>query len=94
MREKFEEFRKEDGLGGHKDTDLQFVKVHTCKDNNVRMLLNEIHVAIVVFDDLMNEMCSDEMITNFFRRECHHRQLCILHIWQTICSYSLAKYTV
>ena len=66
VRQIFEDFRNEDGLGGHKDTDLQFVKVHTFKDDNFRMLLNEIHTAIVVFDDLMNEMCSDEMITNFF----------------------------
>ena len=48
------------------------------------MLLNEIHMAIVVFDDLMNEMCGDEMITNFFSRECHHRKLCIFHIWQNL----------
>ena len=64
VRQIFEEYRNEDGLGGHKDTDLHFVKVHTFKDDNVCMLLNEIHTAIVVFDGLMNEMCSDEMITN------------------------------
>ena len=84
VRQIFEDYRKEDGLGGHKDTDLQFVKVHTFKDDNVCMLLNEIHTTIVVFNDLMNEMCSDEMITNFFSRECHHRKLCIFHIWQNL----------
>ena len=84
VRQIFEDFRNEDGLGGHKDTNLHFVKVHTFKDDNIRVLVNEIHTAIVVFDDLMNEMCSDEMITNFFSRECHHRQLCIFHIWQNL----------
>ena len=84
VRQIFEKYRNDDGLGGHKDTDLQFVKVHTFTDDNVRMLLNEIHTAIVVFDDLMNEMCSDEMITNFFSRECHPRKLCIFHIWQDL----------
>ena len=68
VRQIFEDYRNEDGLAGHKDRDLQFVKVRTFKDDNVRMFLNEIHTTIVVFDDLMNEMCSDEMITNFFSR--------------------------
>ena len=84
VRQIFEEYRNEDGLGGHTDTDLQFVKVHTFKDENVRMMLNEIHTAIVVFDDLMNEMCGDELISNFFSRECHHRKLCIFHVWQNL----------
>ena len=84
VRQIFEEYRNDDGLGGHTDTDLQFVKVHTFKDENVHMMLNEIHTAIVVFNDLMNEMCGDELITNFFSRECHHRKLCIFHIWQNL----------
>ena len=32
----------------------------------------------------MNEMCGDELISNFFSRECHHRKLCIFHIWQNL----------
>ena len=92
VREIFEEYRNEDGLGGHKDTDLQFIKVNTIKDDNIRMLLNEMETAIVVFDDLMNEMCSDETITNFFSRECQHKKLSIFHVWQNL--YPQKKFAV
>ena len=94
----FEDFSKEDGLGGHKDTNLQFVKVHTFKDHNLQMLLNEIHTAVAVSDYLINEVCSDEMITNVFSRECH---LCMyISIMaksistKTICHHTIQKFPV
>ena len=73
-------------------TRIQFIKVNTFKDDNIHMLLNEMEAAIVVFNDLMNEMCSDETITNFFSRECHHKKLCIFHVWQNL--YPQKKFAV
>ena len=40
--------------------------------------------AIVVFNDLMNQMSVDEFSANLFTRESHHRHLCIFHLWQNI----------
>ena len=82
VRETFEEWREQDGEE-RKDTELYFIRVQSFKEDSVRLLLEEIHTAIV-FDDLVNEMCSDDTIINFFSRECHHRKLCIIHIWQNL----------
>ena len=91
VREIFEQWRDEDGVD-RKDTELHFIQVTSFKDDKIRLLLDDIRMAIVVFDDLMNEMCSDETITNFFSRECHHRKLCIFHVWQNL--FPQKKYAV
>ena len=102
VREIFEEWREQDGKEEEcrNDTKVHFFQVQLFKEEQVRLLLEDISTAIVVFDDLMNEMCSDETITNFFSKECHHQKLCIFHVWQNffpqknICRDTIEKYSV
>ena len=80
--------RDGDDSGGHHD--LQFIRVSTFKDDGIIKLMDSIKHAIVVFDDLMNEMVKSEHVTNFFTRECHHSKICMFYVWQNL--YPQSKY--
>eukprot|EP00794_Sanderia_malayensis_P008688 gene8688-biopygen6972 len=40
--------------------------------------------AIVILDDLMDEMTKNDKMSQFFTRESHHRNLCMFFVWQDI----------
>ena len=80
----------DDGGGGGGQLKLQFIRVTTFKDDEIIRLMDTIKHAIVVFDDLMNEMVKSEQVTNFFTRECHHSKICMFFVWQNL--YPQSKY--
>ena len=75
--------------GGQK-MELQFIRVRTFKDEEIIKLMDSIKHAIVVFDDLMNEMVKSEHVTNFFTRECYHSRICMFYVWQNL--YPQSRY--
>eukprot|EP00794_Sanderia_malayensis_P010608 gene10608-biopygen7749 len=44
----------------------------------------EMRDAIVILDDLMDEMTKNDKMSQFFTRESHHRNLCMFFVWQDI----------
>ena len=82
VKQIFEDYRMEDGAT--KNIELRFVHVTSFKDEDVKQSLKNMSNAIVVFDDLMNQMSVDEYTANLFTRESHHNRLCVFHLWQNI----------
>ena len=78
------------GAGGGGQLALKFIRVTTFKDDEIIRLMDNIKHAIVVFDDLMNEMIKSKQVTNFFTRECHHSKICMFFVWQNL--YPQSKY--
>ena len=78
------------GAGGGGQLALKFIRVTTFTDDEIIRLMDNIKHAIVVFDDLMNEMIKSEQVTNFFTRECHHSKICMFFVWQNL--YPQSRY--
>ena len=61
---------------------LQFID----GSNKIKMkeIIMKAENAIMVLDDLMNEISKDDDLLSLFTRESHHKRLCIFYMWQDI----------
>ena len=51
---------------------------------DLETLINPSVRNLVVIDNLMYELSNDQRMTNFFTKDCHHRNLSVIFIFQNI----------
>ena len=82
MKVIFDQFREELGDKDEKPS-LHFEK-GDFTSKNCQMLFDKMENAIVIIDDLMTEMTSNQQICSFFTRESHHLDINMIYLWQDI----------
>eukprot|EP00794_Sanderia_malayensis_P021401 gene21401-biopygen17180 len=73
-----------DELQDAKDRSITLRTIRGLESQEAQTAKEEMSDAIVVLDDLMEEMTKNDKISLFFTRESHHRNLCMFFLWQDI----------
>eukprot|EP00794_Sanderia_malayensis_P013613 gene13613-biopygen10891 len=82
LKEIYDGFRDE--LQDANDSSIALHTIPGLESQQAETAKEEMRDAIVILDDLMDEMMKNDKMSQFFTRESHHRNLCMFFVWQDI----------
>ena len=82
MKDIFDDFRNE--LNDEEEGPTLHFVLGDFKSEECKRILENMENAIVIFDDLMDEMISARDLSKCFTRDSHHKKLNLVYLWQDI----------